>query len=118
MIEEIKSIKETVAENLISSLSAQTGLVRQKVVEHYSSIAIEKRANAVIKTMDKIDELGIQVKKIKPDRVVYDESGVEVSSGFSKEKIDERKKLLEQIEKLKKALDKAALDNYDDVFNV
>lgn len=110
------SIREAVAE----ALSDLGGNTRARVVEHFANIEAQKRADALVAGLNKLNDLEREAKKLtKGDVVTYNEDGSEASSAFSKERIDARKKLSEQIEKLTKAMNKAdESSDFGDLYNL
>lgn len=101
----------------VASLGART---REEVVEHFAAQQATKQAEALIKGLDKLTSLERELQKInKPDVQTFDEDGTVASATFSKERIEERKKLNEQIEKLTKAINKADEgDDFGDLYNL
>lgn len=103
------TIQEAVRENL-KSVGPRT---RSAVVEYFAQKEADKQAQALIKGLEKLNTLERDYQKInRPDVITYDAEGKEDSKSFSKARIDERKKLQEQIEKLTNAINKAD-DNED-----
>jgi len=105
-----KTITDAVAEQI----AAISPAVNSKVIDALVARELEKRSDAVLNGLDKLRGLQNDLKKIRPDvGGAYDEEGNEIKPTlFSKAKFDERKKLVEQIEKLQKALD-LAIDKGD-----
>lgn len=118
MLDEEKklTIREAVAENL-KNLGDRT---RSSVIEHFAKLEADKQAGALVKGLDKLTELERDLRKIKPSHVGYDADGNGIGDPFfSKEQIDQRKKLNEQIEKLTKAINKADDNNdFGDLYNL
>jgi hypothetical protein len=99
----VKTITDKVAEQITTISPA----VNESVVNFLVNKEVDKRSSAIIQGIDKYNGLKNDLRKVKPDQVLFAEDGKEVSSGYSKAKLEERKKLIEQIEKLEKALDQA-----------
>ena len=98
------SVKESVTEQL----GAVGPSVREKVVTLLVDAEIEKRTNAVVAVVRKLDEANAALKKInRPDTETYNEDGSVASASFTKQRLDEVKKTKETIAKLEKALDEA-----------
>lgn len=101
----------------VASLGGRT---REQVVEHFATLQANKQAEALIKGLEKLTQLERDLQKInKPDVQTFNEDGTVASATFSKERIEERKKLNEQIEKLTKAINKADEgDDFGDLYNL
>jgi hypothetical protein len=110
------TIREAVAEQL-GDLSNRT---RSAVVEHFARQEAEKQANAIIAGLSKLKELERDRMKIKPTNAGYDGAGNAVGEPmFSKEQVEQMKKLDEQIEKLSKAITKADdKADFGDLYNL
>jgi len=110
------TIREAVAASL-KNLGTRT---RESVVEHFAAERAQKQATALIKGLDKLTALERDLNKInRPDVVNYDGNGDALPGVFSKERIEERKKLNEQIEKLTNAINKADdLGDFDKLFEL
>lgn len=101
----------------VSSLGART---RESVVEHFAQAQADKQAKALISGLEKLTTMERDLQKInKPDVQTFNEDGTVASATFSKERIEERKKLNEKIEKLTKAINKAdESDDFGDLYNL
>ncbi len=111
------TIREAVAEGL-TNLAGRT---RESVIEHFAAAKAEKQAQALIKGLDKLSGFERELQKInRPDIITYDGDGQPLGTGaYSKERIEERKKLNEQIEKLTNAINKADDSNdFDKLFDL
>lgn len=93
---------------------------REQVIEVFASREADKQANALVKGLDKLTELERELVKIKPTYAGYNAEGQGVGEPmFTKEQLDQRKKTSEQIEKLKKAINKADdKGDFGDLYNV
>lgn len=98
------SIRAAVAE----SLGALSDRTRAQVVEHFAAAEATKQATAIIKGLDLLATLERDRYKIRPAHQGYDLEGKGVGDPFfTKEQVDQMKKLNEQIEKVTKAITKA-----------
>ncbi len=111
------SIRDAVRTNLTETLPNRT---RGFVVEHFAKLEAEKQGTALIKGLDKLSSLERDLNKInRPDVQTFNEDGSVASASWSKDRLDERKKLSEQIEKLSKAIDKADdKGDFADLYNL
>jgi hypothetical protein len=110
------TIREAVADTL-GNLSERT---RNQVVEHFAAIEATKQANAIIGGLDKLASLENERRRIKPAYHGYDIEGKGIGEPlFSKEQVEQNKKLGEQIEKLTKAINKADENaDFGDLYNL
>lgn len=110
----------TIHDEIATALSTLGPRTRSQVVEHYASKEADKQAAALIKVKDQIDTARKDLQRIKPQVSAYDESGEPVGvATFTKDQIDQRKKLNEQIDKLTKAFDKAdEKGDFGDLYNL
>lgn len=110
------TIREAVAENL-KGLSDRT---RNQVIEHFAAAEATKQATAIIKGLDKLAELERERYKIKPSYQGFDLEGKGVGEAlFTKDQVEQNKKLGEQIEKLTKAINKADdKGDFGDLYNL
>lgn len=102
------------------SLAGLGPRIREQVIEVFASREADKQANALVKGLDKLTELERELVKIKPTYAGYNAEGQGVGEPmFTKEQLDQRKKTSEQIEKLKKAINKADdKGDFGDLYNV
>lgn len=110
------TIREAVAETL-GNLSDRT---RNQVIEHFAAIEATKQATAIITGLDKLSALENERRRIKPAYAGYDIEGKGVGDTFfTKEQVEQNKKLGEQIEKLTKAITKAdEKADFGDLYNL
>ena len=109
-------IKQTLKE-LLNDSNEQ---VQNKVVDHLYQNELTRRTNAVLKVLEKIDELDSSYRKeAKPDVETFNEDGSKASQYYSKERTESLKKIRENKEKLEKALQKAFNSNdFSEVLNL
>lgn len=101
-------LKAKVAERLATAGAT----VKDAVVDHLYKEELDRRTNAALKAVSKLEDLEKQLRKAnKPDQVQYDGEGKEVSSSYSKAVVDELKKLREEKAKYEGALNKALEEN-------
>jgi hypothetical protein len=110
------TIRAAVAES-VKNVGPRT---RDAVVEHFAQREAEKQAQALIKGLDKLGGLEHDLIKIRPQHTMFDATGGGVGDPtFTKEQVENRKKLTEQIEKLTKSINKADDQNdFGDLYNV
>lgn len=110
---ELNKLQNIVTETVKSSNER----VVNEIVDYFVSKEVKKRVEAGTSAMQEVEKLQKELLKFKPDQVSYDVDGKPVSETFSKTKIDERKKLADKIEKLRKALEKALDGDYGDLLS-
>lgn len=110
----------TISEAVKSGLSALAGRTRDAVVEHFAAKEAGKQAEALIKGLDKLNDLSREASKLsRPDIETFNGDGTSASVAFSKERIEQKKKLDEQIGKLTRAIDKADdKGDFGDLYNL
>lgn len=86
--------------------------VREKLITTLSDRQIQERVELLDAGLKKLKELDVAIKKIKPDHIVMDAKGAEISSGYSKAVVEELKKAQEAHQKMEEALN-LALDKND-----
>ena len=112
---ELTTLQETVA----STISGSGDNVAQKVVDFFVQKETDRRVTALTAAVTSLEADEKSLLKIKPDQQSYNADGTVAQEFYSKAKIEERKKLTEKIEKLKKAVSKALEKNdFGDLFNV
>lgn len=110
------TIREAVAE-AVSSLSDRT---RAAVVEHFAAEEATKQANAIVVGLGKMTALEKERVRIKPAPLGFDGGGQPVGEPmFTKDQIDQMKKIDEQLDKLLKAINKADdKADFGDLYNL
>lgn len=102
------SIKEAVAEKLASNGNT----VREAVVELLAEEETQKRVTAAVSAVKKLTDIQKEQKKInKADVETFNADGSVASSQYTKGRLDEIKKLNEQISKVEAALTEAFDNN-------
>lgn len=94
--------------------------VEVQVVDNMVEREIDKRADAIVKVVEKIEIEEKNLKKIdKPDQVQFGRDGKPISETFSKNRLDEIEKSKKKIEKMAAAIDKALTKgDMQDVYNL
>lgn len=111
------NIREAVANHLTAHLSGRT---REAVIEHFAKKEADKQANAMISAINQLSTLQHELNRIRPQHTAFDVDGNPVGEPtYTKEQVESRKKLRDQIDKLERALNKAD-DNGDfgDLYNL
>lgn len=93
--------------------------VLERVIEIMTEEQLKKRVSTLLATMTMADNLVKDIRKIKPDHVLLTEEGSVVSSGYSKQKLEELNKLKAKLAKVEKAINKALeTGDYGDINNL
>lgn len=109
----------SVATAVASKIADLGPSVEAQVVDTLVQREIDRRSEALVKIIDLHSKLEMDLKKIHPDQKSFDEAGKEVSSTFSKNKYEEKKKLTEKITKFENAINKALeKKDFSDVYNL
>lgn len=109
----------TINEQVADRLKTIAPDVESKVVELMVEKETNRRVEIISQAIAKLDDMQREQRKLgKPDQQSFDGDGKEVSSGFSKERTEERKKLAEKMDKLSKALEKAIGGDLGDLNNL
>ncbi len=87
-------------------ISNSTGQLRADVVKSLVEVVLLERKKLVIDSHTCLMELNKVISKIRPDQVSFNAQGEKVNETYSKNKFEERKKLLELSQKLEQAIEK------------
>ena len=116
------SSKETgtsVHQKIATQITELAPSVEETVINTLVERELTKRSEAVVQCMDMLGKLEGDLKKIKPDQVSFDTDGKIISESFSKNKFEEKKKLIERIGKYTNAITKAIEKaDFNDVYNL
>lgn len=93
--------------DLTAKLAESAPSIRVNVIESLAKKEQQARADAVLAVLEKIQAATKGFYKLKEDQATYNADGTVQSTGFSKTKLDERKKAQEDIDRLEKALSQA-----------
>lgn len=102
----------TIKLDLADKLTTCSDEVKARVLDVLYQSELKKRTDACVTVLAMIDEQQKAYKKAaKPDHETYTENGERETSGFTKERADELRRIRERISKLETALKKALEDN-------
>lgn len=96
-------IRTQIAEKLTSISPSVSDAVVEAMVERTK----KKYVDAFVICLDKLTTMEKDLAKIRPDQTSFNVKGEKLSETFSKNKLDERNKLNEQVNKLIRIMDKA-----------
>lgn len=110
----------TIRSQVRERLASVGDRTREAVIEHFAQQEADKQAQAIIKGLDKLDGLERDLRKVKPQFSGFDGEGKPMGEPmFTKEQVEERKKLVGQIEKLTNAINKADdKGDFGDLYNL
>lgn len=120
-VENVKKPSQLLNEEVKSLLEASVGKVKQRVLEAKVEEEINSRVELVTKALSELKTKNQELNKLvnKPDREEFDPSGTSLFKTWTKESVENMKKLRERIDKVENALDKALNSNkYDDLKNL
>jgi len=103
-----------VLELVKARLASSGGELAKRVENVLFDKEMVNRQGILLDAVTKAEILAKAVSKIKPDMVQYTEDGKVASCTYSKVKLDERKRIVEGLDKLNKAIDKIVVDNGGD----
>ena len=101
-----KVLRDSVLE-VINSAGPQ---VRERVKNTLVEAELSKRADMILKGLNKRDDAQKAINKIKPDQQAFNADGSKATETFSKAKIDELNKAKQQLTNIDKALEEALSD--------
>lgn len=104
---EIKNVAQTVQKESKQKLKESGEQVLKEVIDSLVSKELVKRKEYINQALSKIDTLNKELKGYKPDNVLYDEAGKEIQSGWSKQNLDSKNKIIAKIDSLNNALEKS-----------
>jgi hypothetical protein len=100
----------TLRETVGARLSQIGESIQERVINIFVEEEIEKRKKQVVGAYSEYDDLFKREKRLgKPDIVGYDNQGAPAQAYFSKQRLDELKKVRERMVKLEKAIEDAIL---------
>jgi uncharacterized protein YdaU (DUF1376 family) len=97
------NIREQVAQRIAEAGPA----IAERIVAAMAEDLLAKRVKQVLDAFSEVDGLKVQVKRLRPDLISFDENGAIASSAYSKARVEERQKLARRIGKIEAALAKA-----------
>lgn len=109
------SLQEHIAEQIAKCAPQVEGEVVTAIVDR----EVKKRSTAVVQCLDKLSKLEGELRRVKPDSVAFNADGTVASALFTKPALEARDKLVQRIDKVKKAIDKAfdKKPDFSDVYN-
>lgn len=100
-------LNQAVAEQI----AASGPKVRQLIIDYLSNDEIENRKSMVVRAYRKLKYFNENLDKIEAQPVGFTKDGKEGQRLFTKEQIEERKKLSDSIKRHEEALEEALADN-------
>lgn len=110
---------ETIHQKVSEQIAAINPVIEDKVVGALVTREANKRADAILKGIDKLSDLSRERRKTdKGDTVTYNKDGTVASELYSKERIEANKKADDAISKLTAAVNKALNGDCGDLYNL
>lgn len=110
--------QKNIADAVATSLTNLAPAIREQVVSIMVTREKDKRADAIVTAMDKLNTLVNARRKVaKPDIQTFNADRTIASEVYSKERIEELKKADEAIEKGEKVINKALDGDMGDLYN-
>jgi len=117
--DKVSSKETSVHQKIATRIAELVPSVEETVVNMLVERELTKRSEAIVQCMDTLAKLEGDLRKIKPDLVSFDTDGKIVSENFSKNKFEEKKKLIERMGKYTSAITKAIEKaDFGDVYNL
>lgn len=113
-------VRPTIREAVAEALGTLSDRTRAAVVEHFAAEEATKQATAIVSGLSKLSALEKERVRIKPVPAGFNAGGEAIGEPmFSKDQIEQMKKLDEQMEKLVKAINKAdEKADFGDLYNL
>lgn len=109
----------TINEKIADRIATLVPDVEEAVVSIMVTKELKKRSEAIVTAIGLLDSEERAAKRLGFDIQTYDASGNVATEGFSKQRVEERKKSAQKIEKFTKAIDKAVTKgDMSDVYNL
>lgn len=104
------TIHESVAMRLAMSLPS----VVERVIELRTEAVLASRVNSLTMAVEAVAKIDGDLKRVRPGNVQYDGEGKVAGEFFTKDQVEEKKKLTDRREKITKALSAAMEKNDND----
>lgn len=111
---ETKSIKQLVSERLAESYP----VLEARIVDVLAEDVLTKRQDHFLKALTALDQAEGELKKLGPDNKQFDGNGAVVSETYSQDQLNKKRKVVERIEKINNAINKAAQGDYTKLVEV
>ena len=108
-----------ITEAVATSIKECAPKVEERIINALVEREVNRRSEAVVRVMDQISRDNGKLLRFKPDLVTFNVDGTKATEAYSKEKLEERNKIVRAIDKASNAVSKA-LENgeYSDVYNL
>lgn len=113
VLTESASILQQIGASVGETIGNAGAGIRESLVNELANRTIDARKAAVVKVYDLLQSKEQELKKLKPDNVACDGNGKVVSETWSKAAAESRVKLVQEIEKIRNAFDKAFAEKPD-----
>lgn len=94
-----------------NSLLTSGPAIKERVVKELTEVELDKRAELILKAIQKHDQMNKDVHKMRPDVKTIDPTSGEEKSVWSKDAHDKFKKAQEELDKLGKQIEKCFGEN-------
>lgn len=99
-------------------ISSSNEEVINRVVGVFVEKELSRRVDSLVSAFNSLEEKNKELAKVKPDHVLYDQDGNKTTESYTKDKVDEVKKLKESIKKVETAINAALEGDFSKVFNL
>lgn len=108
----------TIRQDIAAKIAEINPLVKDRAVEAIVEREVAKRANTIVSGLDKLRTLNNDLKKIKPDQIVYDGEGKVQSEGWTQAQLKKLAEAKAACKKLDAAIEKALNGDLGDLNNI
>lgn len=115
MSEQIKTLHEEVADKLSKSIPA----LRAEIIEELADKVLRSRSETLLNAIEEIAKLSKERSAIikKPANVSYDGDGNKVTETYTKQQIDDKKKIEDRHAKISKLVDEVFEKNDNETWS-
>ena len=98
---------------VVKSVAESGPDLQERLIVALKEKELAGRLATLVEAMGKVEHLRTAIRRVKADEVQYDIDGNKLVEAYSKAKVDERKKLVEQLERMDKLVSKCLTEQPD-----
>lgn len=104
----------TIHESVATRLSQSLPSVVERVIELRAEAVLASRVNTLTQAVEAVSKIDADLRRVRPDTVQYDGEGKIAGEFFTKNQVEEKKKLNDKREKITRAMSAAMEKNDND----